>query len=527
LIDKNKKILREYLSLDEPFGPIDACDIAHNPQAFEMLFERHNKIYETLHKRSSIIIGRRGSGKTSYLQSVCFDESYKHVIKLRTSDVLSSAIESISKIQSEAIFTDSIRDIWEEIIYIGLFSQIWRDLPKNSKARGLINDYLPKIGITENGTIDDVVWKIADVISKRAKDKTHGVISGILTALDTVTFNLVLKELEAELEKNNLRAVVLMDSLDDFKLNTNIVGEAIKGLLKFIGEANHPSTRIDIRFCLPAELINTFMALSSNPNKDFKRKLLLRWTAPELISLAAHRLILFSHAYDNHPLSISKHQLLVLNEFNSNRFANALKEILPEKITCRLGISEDPIAYIIRHTQLLPRHLLMILNEICLKSRKYPSSVPRKISEEAIKEGISSVEETLTQEIFTAYKTVYPQAENVCRACIPEMQHRFSIGDLQRVFRSHGKKAMENNDFDDFKRMLIEMGIVGCVIDDKDRYIQAKFEYTAQHQLVSSTSDTLCFHPLFTEIFSAKTDEKKPVYPYGTQLDDMDYRNDH
>jgi hypothetical protein len=516
------RIIRDYLSMDEPFGPIDARDIS-DPKAYEILFERHNKIHRSLHKRPSIILGRKGSGKTSYLNTVYFDSSYTHVVELNTSEAFSSVIQSISSISSGLIFVESVKEVWRVVIYIGFFCEVREKLSLNSRARALINDYLAKIGLRDKGTLEDTLWTITDIISKYAKEKAYGVIPDLLKLFDNVTFESVLKVLESEFEKGKYRAVLLLDSLDDFQLHIDAVGRAVQGLLKFIGETNKPSAHIDIRFCLPAELYHHFMKLSSNPNKDFKRRLLLHWTAPELVSLAAHRLILFSHAYQDHPLAITDD----LENVDRGLSAQVLKRILPESVMCGLGVYEDPIAYILRHTQLLPRHLLIILNSICDKFRRFPDATLNIISEEAIRRGVAAVEDVLVQEIFAAYRSVYPRASAVCKACLPELQHKFSIGDLERVFRSQGKKSMETVDFSDFKRMLVEMGVIGRVLDDTHRYIQAEFEYTVPHQLITSTEDMLCIHPLFTKVFSVKTRERKPVYPYGARLEDKDYRGDY
>lgn len=515
------EILKRYLTIDEPFGPIDARDI-DDPKALELLFERHNKIHSALHKRPSLVIGRKGSGKTSYLNSVYFDSSYDHVVNLDTSEAFSSVIESISTISSGPVFAESVQKIWKTVIYIGLFGDLRNSLPKNYRSKALIDDYLAKIGLRDKGTIDDILWQITEIISNHAKDKTHGLILEILKVFDNVTFKSTLRSLQDELKANNHRVVILLDSLDDFQLHIDVVARAIQGLLKFIGESNSPTSLIDLRFCLPAELYHLFMPLSSNPDKDFKRRLLLHWTSPELIALAAHRLILFSCSHPNHPLSITDD----INKVDKES-GNILRKILPDKITCKLGVEEDPLAYLLRHTQLLPRHLLILLNSISNEYRKHQGGSSGKLSEEAMKRGIGAIEETLVHEIFVAYKPVYPKAYAVCKSCIPELHHKFSIGDLERVFRTHGKKSMETDDFSIFKRMLIEIGAVGRVLDDSGRYIQAEFEYTVPHQLVSSTDDMLCIHPLFTEVFSAKIREKKPVYPYGSRLEDADYRIDY
>jgi hypothetical protein len=65
--------IRPYITKDEPFGPIDSIDIESNDvKAIQYLFEKHNWIYKNLRNRPSIIMGRRGAGKTHYLRSVFF-----------------------------------------------------------------------------------------------------------------------------------------------------------------------------------------------------------------------------------------------------------------------------------------------------------------------------------------------------------------------------------------------------------------------------------------------------------------------
>ena len=403
-------------------------------------------------------------------------------------------------------------------------AEIRNKLPR-SRVKSLINDYLAKIKIRDGSTIEDTLRKITDIISE-AKSVTKGVsvVTDILRALDNTTFKNVLAQLIDELNSGGKTAVILLDSLDDFKLDTADVGIAIQGLLKFIGRSNSAASPIRIRFCLPSELYNIFLDFSSNPNKDFQRQLNLSWISSELVMLAAHRFNLFCTLYPDSYLANNSIDEEALN-YHSDR--KLLGNLLPDKITCRLGVEENTMAYIMRHTQLLPRHLLIIFNSICDRERRNPSGVPGKFSANSIREGIEVVEEKLVQEIISAYKPVFPEAKAVFEACIPELHCKFSIGDLERVFRSHGKKAMKGDDFIDFKRIFIGTGAVGKIIsynNDKARYIQGEFEYTAHHKLVTSTDDLFCFHPLFSKIYSAKRRELKPVYPYGSSLGDRDFR---
>lgn len=515
--EEQKELLRSYITEDEAFGPINASEI-EEPEALRILFDSHNRIYKALHQRPSIVIGRKGAGKTSYLHAAYFENNYDYVVEISTPKAFCNIIESIEKNTKGALFPETIAELWETVLWIAFFSGVREKLSLSSKK--VINAYLAKIGIREGASIDDVLWNIADTLSEQASGKSIGMVADILRKTDNLTFSQVKDTVNNELLEKKKRAVIMLDSLDDFHIEIDSVSLAIQGLLKCIGRSNKPANRVDIRFCLPAELFHKFQSLSSNPNKDFRRELLLHWTAPELLLIAANRLLLYFEIFE--PSHNEKYGKMCA--YNKDDARTVLNPILPKNITCMLGVKEDPLAYIYRHTQLLPRHFLIILNSIWQRNKRLHSG-DYKLHEDSIISGITAVEQRLVIEIYIAYKAVYPFAEAVCKQCFPELQHVFSIGDLERVFRSHGKKAFQSDDFADFKRMLIEIGAIGRVIEVSEKYVQALFEYTVPYQLVTSTDDDLCLHPLFTEIYNAKTKLKKPVYPYGAMLDDPDYRD--
>lgn len=517
------EILSRYLTPDEPFGPIDGR-LIDDPEVHEQIFEQQYKVFAGLVSRPSIVIGRKGSGKTSCLNSAHFN-NYNHVLNLDTAEAFANVIRAINeKAEADAapVFAETVTKIWRQVIYITLLYDIERKLPSNYRSRRSISDYLALVDLVGTYTIEEVLAKVSRIISNNSgskdgnlSEKPAGFFHDIMRMLHPIEFDTAIEELINDLKQNKHRAVILLDSLDDFKMHLDSVGIAIQGLLKFIGESNGASSPIELRFCLPAELYHKFMGISSNPNKDFSRKLILNWDAKELISMASHRLKLFvschpqdwlssnlrSNSYDTHPDLI-------------------LRGLFPSRLKCRLGVEEDPIAYLVRHTQLLPRHLLLILNSICKASRRHANPSSKYIDEKYIRDGVVAVEENLVKEIFVAYKAVYPNAEDVCRKCLPELHHVFTIGDLERVFRSHGKKALQSDDFQLFMEMLIEIGAVGRVVERSQKYIQAQFAYNIPHKLVTRTDDSLCIHPLFSEIFNVKISEKKPVYTFGTRLEE-------
>jgi hypothetical protein len=314
--------------------------------------------------------------------------------------------------------------------------------------------------------------------------------------------------------------VILMDSLDDFHLDIETVEYALKGLLKYVGSMNKPRDVVDIRFCLPTELYRKIVEISSNQNKDFKRALRLEWAASELVLIGAQRLMYFLALY--YPDFVKG--MSPLEEISHAEVLELFHVVLPEKITNRVGFQENTIPYILRHTQLLPRHFLMLLNSIFKGTGVTQSLKPFPISEEKIIRGIRQVEERIVSEIFGAFKMIHPYAEETCKRCLPELEHEFSLGDLHRVFTRHGKAVFGSDNFFDFQRMLLEIGAMGRVDRDKvtDMYITGEFEYVVDHALTISQEDKLCIHPLFSGIFRGSGKKDRPVYPYGSILDDED-----
>jgi hypothetical protein len=351
----------------------------------------------------------------------------------------------------------------------------------------------------------------------------NGGATEIMKEFDRSKFEHVRSVVMQSFENSKKKFVVLMDSLDDFQLDIDSVSQSMQGLLKLVGSMNKPRDIVDIRFCLPAEVYHRFIKISSNPNKDFRRALKLQWTAGELILIGAQRLKFYLEIF--YPDLLKAVQPLdVTKRTDALRLFQA---VLPERIRNQAGFQEDTMSYILRHTQLLPRHFLMLLNSIFKSHGSTQKLNPFPVSEERIVNGIRMVEDLIVGEIFVAFKLIYPTAGETCRRSLPELGHKFTMGDLHRVFTRHGKAVFENDNLFDFQRMLLEIGAIGRVIPgkEKDVYIKGHFEYTISHELALSQDDELCVHPLFSGIFHGNGRER-PVYPYGSVLEDEDYRGD-
>ncbi|MBI5955193.1 MAG: hypothetical protein HY865_26345 [Chloroflexi bacterium] len=511
-----------YITKDEPFGPIDSVDIdSSDLNALKLLFEQHNWTYKNLRNRPSIIIGRRGSGKTYYLRSVFFDKQYDFYTEIRTARVLGHMTRVIERMADSAVFSEMVSDLWDMVLWISLFFEIRKTSILSEDERYVVDTYLENVNVHHAGNVDDVLWTIANLLDETMRDTPDGDASSALRGYDRITFDYVKSAVTTSLTRSKKTFVILMDSLDDFQLDMGAVSRSLQGLLKLVGSMNKPRDVVDIRFCLPAEIYHRFIKISSNPNKDFRRALKLQWTAGELVLLGAQRLMFYLALY--HPAFLK-----TISPLDLTKRSDALRlfqAVFPERITNQAGVQEETMSYILRHTQLLPRHFLMLLNSIFKNLNDADKTNPFPISGDRIINGIRQVEEFMVGEIFVAFNPTYPTAEETCRRCLPELGHKFSMGDLHRVFTRHGKAVFGSDNLFDFQRMLLEIGAIGRVLKGKetDLYIKGSFEYTVSHEMSLGQEDELCVHPLFSGIFRGGGQDR-PVYPYGSVLEDEDYR---
>jgi len=519
-----KDSLKLVIDESEPLGPLDIADI-EDVEVQKALFESQNKIYEFVIKHPSIIVGRRGAGKTTFLKSLIHEKEKNSVIvEITGSKAFERIVDTLQKNNGGThVFAESASELWDWIFWTSLLSKIIAELPDEAEAVTK-RDKFKKFWHGEK------LSKFLAILSN-SKSESVSLLSKVLTSSTNYSpENLErIKSIVRQILKDaDVEAYVLLDSLEEYRLETDRMGLAISGLLRASGRFNQLRRFPEIRVCIPAEMYHKFRSFSSNSIKDFRSQLVLHWHAGELLSLIAHRYRLFLNLY---PESIPLEMLTTLNNLDIYSRNGAVKFwslLLPNHITNSVGIREDPIAYLLRHTHLLPRQMIFFLNAI-MRLNKRNGGTSDTILESAIVGGVTSAEKHIWLEVCNAYKGVYPEAENIVKAAVNELPLVFSDGDLHRIYNSHAKKFLPDplQDFHFFKRMMIEIGCIGAVIQETDRYVIGVFEYTEGEELSVSSKTKLCLHPLFCG--GEKTHNlngiSKVIYPYGSDPEGLDRRD--
>jgi len=230
--------------------------------------------------------------------------------------------------------------------------------------------------------------------------------------------------------------------------------------------------------------------------------------------------------------SIQGWEMTSLSKLNDKKQCeNFLSTFFPKTIRSSAGVDENPIAYVLRHTQLIPRHIIVILNQVHNEQKQNGQNGKLIYSESALKNGVERKINEITEDIIIGYREKYPNLQQILEVIIPNLPLHFEGSDMDSQYPRHVKVLHKRHpkiieyaiDATSLLRTLLDVGIVGRAIGDakeSEMYIKAEFSYTIPSRDVgySSEKDRFCFHPVFAKRFRCIYDPAihKPVYPIGT-----------
>jgi hypothetical protein len=500
-----------------------------------LLFDRRNLVYRqsVQESRPTYIVGRKGAGKTAFLVSSQFLGSAT-TVELDTGSIYREML-TVLRTYTQAYgqpFVDETAKIWLALFdNIAMFhahqTATQADEPQQLQA---LSDYFGSLP-ADTGFSGVAGWFLR---SLRGRIDDH---SGLPAAIDGVTSGGVrffdARSATRSLLGSRVRPlIIVMDNLEDLAMRLYELTDVLAGLFRCTGRvvSGHVNDRpYGIQMCLPSEIFDRIHEIAMAPEKDLQGSYLkIYWTARELLRLAGGRFNLFLRLHHPEQLDRLERKAALLDEPDPP--ISLLRAALPERMTSGLDIEEDPLAYLLRHTQLLPRHLIGILNSVF--SRKDKGSTPWAVTPSAVLAGTRHAEQLLVAGVLKAYSLSYPKAAEVLRRLSGRLNISFPANELHQIYNREGIRALAQLDFDEFISMLFDLGVVGIRFEQTGRYNKAHFQYTFDNNLVSrEETDHLCLHPLFTRYLLERSiprlrDERShATYPYGCDPKGDDYRH--
>jgi hypothetical protein len=185
-----------------------------------------------------------------------------------------------------------------------------------------------------------------------------------------------------------------------------------------------------------------------------------------------------------------------------------------DEITNGRGLRERTFSYVLRHTQLRPRQLILVCNAIAKRAgQRFP-----RFSEVDIREAVKEAESDLASEIVNSFHSVYPRVHEIVDALL-NMPMVFPGNELDRR-APLSKTAWPDDNYSPaaFRQLVAELGIVGRVSRKnlEDGFIDADFEYSLRDRLRVTHRDQCVIHPMFYKRLNVDINARARVMPFST-----------
>jgi hypothetical protein len=542
-----------------PFGPIDASDFrtteALNENYIQINSELNNKL-----RHASVIIGRRGSGKTTFLAKIdSFHKEFSDVKSyIKSNKEITCVAEAIFSLSDHGRDIETVAEIWEGIVWRYFFIAFKNKLEKNKSIKRTSQDrFLVAYAIALEKEFDlaTFVSKLATALSK-SNGLFNILSSELLKSLDLkkVTFGEAKNMLVESLKEKNMGASLCIDSLEDFRVRNKDRLFAITSLVYLISAFNARVEKLKVVFCCPTEIYPLIKKECPAPGKAFRYSTHLRWSAEELLVIAGTRLARFldnngsKTTWINDSIYPSGKVSNVIN--NSEDAKTLISAFAPTTIRELNGAEMELFASILRRTQLAPRQIIRIFNEIFdfgLYTKEQVSNLEykswklevrselrmEKMKKENVFHGLLEASKKNCDDVIHSYSTYYPFIEELCSKVLSKISPIIDYNNLMDILSKYIDKIsdLKGYDADKLVNLLYEIGAIGIVEGDntydleKHQVIRADFSYIHRELNYAPDDCQYCVHPMFEDVFNRKSRSNKLiVFPIGCYPKDEDYR---
>ncbi|MEL6412018.1 MAG: hypothetical protein AAFQ38_16640 [Pseudomonadota bacterium] len=429
--------------------------------------------------------------------------------------------------ETSSRFIEKASNIWRTVIWNTVIVNVHVQRPELLDAldrndKKFIESYLAALTQNTDATSKS---KLSTHVAEAAESLSRGRfgIGAVLArfALDSeVELEPAKAIIESCLSQSGVNASVFIDTMEFYDvLESEAALQSLQGLLNCCTRLHHESDYLECRLFFPDELTEFAKSKSKSVAKDFRDIQHLSWSASELVCLAGLRL------RDNIPATFPKGWDTVSLRLSDPKPAQELiTKLIPSKITNSQGVTFETVEYILRHTQLTPRQVIMMLNWIFEDRFRISGTVlepfETRMSESELLIRVHECAQEIYSDILATYGEIYPDIELLLSSLLPELGREFQNADLLEAC----KKCEIAETFgvipERLKKILSDIGVVGIVTEKNDdvNTVVGRFSYRSWQRLVLSASHTFCVHPIFSSVHPPLIDDGLTVRPEGVSV---------
>ncbi|MEM9819057.1 MAG: hypothetical protein AAF827_22020 [Cyanobacteria bacterium P01_D01_bin.6] len=458
-----------------------------------------------------LISGRRGAGKTALAKFFSFQQTLEHAADIDVDEpaafheVISQVIEP-SDLNRDLQIPQLVK-IWEYVIWSAIFYKLKQ---QDIRIQAMCQ-------FSEEGGLSCVIRSLLQAVINRYVDSNGSLYDDLEGIFRSAAFEEAKKAVLEISEQKPL--FISVDTLEKYSIHDEKLMMSVAALVEFAAVfcRRYAPKGLYIKVFIMDEMFPYLMEeYISNTLKYVKNEVYLHWKPKDLMKIICWRLFRYLRLK-----SLTQSGTALINWKDHRDIKEQVwKKYFGEVIDDYAEIQEKTFPFILRHTHLRPRQLIVLCNAIAEQALMF-DEFP-KISSRSIVAGVEAAGEILAQEIFNAYSAVYPNAARIADALsgIPPI---FKGKELDK--RAHRTASQWSDEYSPyrFRQFVAELGIVGRVrqSDRSQTMIEADFEYFQTGRLILADDDLCAIHPMFYRKLNVRMTEKVCVYPFP---DHQDYR---
>jgi hypothetical protein len=501
------------LIIRAPFGQAD-CE-----SEVKILKSEYSELYfdETpfntaaIDPQTYLIIGRRGSGKTALAQYFSFQGTFRNPIYIDVDEpaIYQQVLSDIAARASEAreIAIPRLKKVWEYVLWCVIFEHL---RGHSSTIAQACDEKCPagRPSSLINFIFDRLLVFFHESSGKLIDERIDQILSD-------ETLNLARSE-ALKLAKIN-PIIIALDTLEKYDAANNALMNAMAALVQCAAEfnLNFSDEGIHLKVFMSGEVFPLLEEeVIQNPLKSIKEPVYLFWRPKDLLRLISWR---FYRYLETHGLLRPESRGAIQWTSHNEVLHKMWRPYFGQYITNARNLREHTFSYVLRHTQMRPRQLILLCNSIAdqaVKGGRFPI-----FSEHDIRAGVKNLEGNLAVEIINSFSSLYPQVSTIVDALM-KIPMLFSGNELdKRASQSASEWPPNTYTPAKFRRLVAELGIVGRVMrhNQEAGYIDADFEYSLRTRLPITHRDECVIHPMFYRRFNVEFNCPSRVIPFSTE----------